>query len=226
MEKKKNRRWDYHYVYKIVCRATGCYYIGVHSTNDLEDGYLGSGTRVRESIKQHGRENHSKEVLTLCDTREAANKLESELVNEETLLDNKCLNLAMGGKNGKLASREIARIAQRAGAKKMRELWEVNPEWREKFSEAHSRQNKKRVELGTHHFLGGDIWRGKEHKEETREKMSLTHKLRGNHQGEKNSQFGTCWIYNKVSLENKKIPKSSLGEYIKKGWTKGRKMNT
>ena len=224
MENKRDKRWNYHYVYRIECSTTGCYYVGIHSTNDLEDNYLGSGTRIKESIEEHGRENHSKEIIKFCSSREEASKLEAKLVNEKVLLDDKCLNLSLGGKNGKLASKEVARIAQRAGAKSKKKLWKENPDWREKYSAAHSRHNKVRVELGTHHFLGGDIWKGREHKEETREKMSQTHRERGNHKGEKNSQFGTCWIYNKITLENKKIPKESLEGYVKKGWVKGRKM--
>lgn len=225
MENKRSKRWNYHYVYKIECSTTGCYYIGVHSTNDLEDNYFGSGTRIKESIREHGRENHSKEIIKFCSSREEASKLEAELVNEKVLLDNKCLNLAVGGRNGKLASREVARIAQRAGAKSRRRLWKESPEWREMFSrsisEAQKRRNKTEKRSA---ILGGDFWKGREHKEETKEKMSRTHRERGNHKGEKNSQFGTCWIYNEETLENKKIPKESLGDYVKKGWAKGRKM--
>ena len=41
---KKKRRVDqrkYHYIYKIT-RDDGKYYIGLHSTDDLDDGYLPS----------------------------------------------------------------------------------------------------------------------------------------------------------------------------------------
>ena len=38
--------------------------------------------------------------------------------------------------------------------------------------------------------------------------------------GEKNSQYGTCWIYKEK--ENLKIRKDSLEKFLKKGWKKGR----
>jgi len=57
------------------------------------------------------------------------------------------------------------------------------------------------------------------HSEETKEKMRLTHRKKGNHIGEKNSQFGTCWITNET--KNKKIHK---GDLIPNGWKLGRKM--
>ena len=41
--------------------------------------------------------------------------------------------------------------------------------------------------------------------------------------GSRNSQFGTCWIYNLELKENKKIKIGQLDEYIDLGWTKGRK---
>ena len=52
--------------------------------------------------------------------------------------------------------------------------------------------------------------------------MSLTHKKNNHQQGEKNSQFGTCWIHN--DKENKKVKKEELNKYIDSGWIKGRKM--
>ena len=76
-------------------------------------------------------------------------------------------------------------------------------------------------------YLNGKLkfmidWKGRHHKEETKQKMHNTF-LKNNHQqGEKNSQYGTCWIHN--NSENKKIKKEQLEEYMSNGWIKGRKM--
>jgi hypothetical protein len=53
--------------------------------------------------------------------------------------------------------------------------------------------------------------------------MSKTHKLKGNHKGNKNSQFGTCWITK--NNENKKIKNYDLDIWIQQGWIKGRILN-
>jgi hypothetical protein len=50
--------------------------------------------------------------------------------------------------------------------------------------------------------------------------MSNSHKRNKNHVGEKNSQFGTCWITN--GEINKKIDKSELQKYVIEGWRTGR----
>lgn len=33
----------YHYIYKITRNQDGKFYVGMHSTDDLDDGYFGSG---------------------------------------------------------------------------------------------------------------------------------------------------------------------------------------
>lgn len=43
--------------------------------------------------------------------------------------------------------------------------------------------------------------------------------------GEKNSQFGTCWIYNIELLECIRINKEKLPEYTSAGWKKGRRLH-
>ena len=42
----------YHFIYKTTNLLSGKYYIGMHSTDNLDDGYLGSGYRLRLAIKK------------------------------------------------------------------------------------------------------------------------------------------------------------------------------
>ena len=72
----------------------------MHSTNDLEDGYIGSGKILWRYIKKYGRENFAFEILEQHPNRDELKKREKELVNEETLKDNLCLNLKIGGEGG------------------------------------------------------------------------------------------------------------------------------
>jgi len=64
-----------------------------------------------------------------------------------------------------------------------------------------------------------DTMTGKNHSIETIELMSESHK--GKHNGNKNSQYDTCWITKEG--EHKKIKKEYINSFIEQGWIKGRK---
>lgn len=102
MEKtgRRAQRRAHHYIYKTTCESTGRYYVGMHSTDDLDDGYMGSGKRLRYSINKHGADKHSKEILEFCENREELKRREAELVDEAALRDEMCMNLKLGGEGG------------------------------------------------------------------------------------------------------------------------------
>lgn len=100
---KKSTRADkraFHYIYKITRKSDGFYYIGMHSTNDLSDNYFGSGLRIKRSVAKYGADAHTKEIIEYCETRKLLCEREKELVTTEMLLDEKCLNLKVGGAGG------------------------------------------------------------------------------------------------------------------------------
>ena len=89
--------YKYHYLYKITNHITGEYYYGVHSTNDLNDNYFGSGSQLRNNIKVYGKQNFSKEILEYFPDRKLLMLCESKIVNKQLLKDKKCLNVIIGG---------------------------------------------------------------------------------------------------------------------------------
>jgi hypothetical protein len=92
----------YHYVYKTTNAITGKFYIGMHSTDNLNDGYLGSGKRLKYSLSKYGKENHRIEILKFVADRKELAALEKELVTEELLKQKECLNLKVGGEGAVL----------------------------------------------------------------------------------------------------------------------------
>jgi hypothetical protein len=71
-------------------------------------------------------------------------------------------------------------------------------------------------------YLSGElvpVTQGIKLSEEHKRKISEANKVK--QKGEKNSQYGTCWI-TKDGL-NKKIKKENLELYVQDGWEKGRK---
>ena len=94
MEETKKQ---YHFLYKTTNKFNDKFYIGIHSTFDLNDGYLGSGYRLNKDINRFGKEQYEREILEFFDTREKAYEREKEVVNETLMKNWYCLNVAEGG---------------------------------------------------------------------------------------------------------------------------------
>jgi hypothetical protein len=43
-----------HIIYKITNMVNGKYYVGRHSTTDINDGYMGSGIWIKNAIRKYG----------------------------------------------------------------------------------------------------------------------------------------------------------------------------
>lgn len=92
MDKKK-----YYYVYKIVNMVNGKEYIGFHSTNDLDDGYMGSGKLLKLAVEKYGIDSFKKEIIQMFDNKEDAEQLERQLVNEDYVNREDTYNISLGG---------------------------------------------------------------------------------------------------------------------------------
>ncbi len=77
----------YHYVYQTTNLMNQKIYIGKHSTNELDDGYLGSGSILIKAVKKYGRSNFKKEVLKFFTEEEKAYQYEADLVTKEFVLE-------------------------------------------------------------------------------------------------------------------------------------------
>jgi len=89
-----------HYLYCIENLVNGKVYVGKHSTKNMNDGYMGSGTALLHAIEKHGVENFQKHVLITFETSEDAFKFERQIVNEEFISDDNTYNIRIGGMGG------------------------------------------------------------------------------------------------------------------------------
>jgi len=209
---RRAQRRKCHFFYKTTCLITNRYYYGMHSTDNLNDGYIGSGKRLWYSINKYGKENHICEKLEFFETREELRKKEAEIVNEDLIKDPLCMNLQLGGGGG-FINEEHAKKFHTAGGSKVFQLLNKRHvdkikndiEYKRKCSESKSKsqQKEKNVFYGKHH--------SEKSKKQMGEKISLKQK------GEFNSQYGTCWITN--GKENKKTKKNHT---LPSGWKIGR----
>lgn len=182
----------------------------MHSTDNLNDGYVGSGKRLWYSIKKYGKENFKLEILEILPDRSSLKKREKDLVNEDKLKDPMCLNLKIGGEGGFVDEKHKYNFIHSTGSKIFSDKVKNDIVFREKILKTLLDNTKRAHKEGKIKYI---TFKGKKHSEETKEKMRKPKNI-----GENNSQYGTMWITN--GIENKKIKKESE---VPQGWYKGRK---
>lgn len=102
----------YYYTYKIILlkgSLAGKYYYGQHSTENLNDGYAGSGTILKSYYQKYDKIEHQtyiKEIIAFYLDREDLNLAEEALIGDKYNTDPYCLNCKAGG-NSKGFSKEM-----------------------------------------------------------------------------------------------------------------------
>lgn len=89
--------YKYHIIYKTTNLINNKIYVGMHSTDNLNDGYLGSGWILKQAIKKYSKENFKREVLLVLSNRKEAREVEALLVDTEFIARQNTYNLQEGG---------------------------------------------------------------------------------------------------------------------------------
>lgn len=181
----------------------------MHSTDSLEDGYIGSGTRLWHSIKKHGRESFSIEILEFLPDRESLKKREAELVNEELIIDQLCMNLKVGGEGGWCykQTREKQLL--------------LSPEAKIKMKEASSRNGKLaayRLNSKVSAGLVDQYFKGKHHTAETKDILSAKQSalMKGNAR-----QIGCKMMYDPTTSIQYRVKQSDVEAKLSIGFVLG-----
>jgi len=87
----------YNYVYCIRNNINGMEYTGVHRTDKLNDGYMGSGKIIKRAIKKYGEKNFTKEILAFFTTYIEALNEERKIVTSEYINRKDTYNVREGG---------------------------------------------------------------------------------------------------------------------------------
>jgi len=103
----------FNYLYKTTNIVNGKIYIGVHSTNDLDDGYIGCGVKRQSdalskskksrfygfchAVSKYGYDNFKKEILQFFESKEEAYAKEMEIVNLDFVSKKNNYNIKVGG---------------------------------------------------------------------------------------------------------------------------------
>lgn len=188
---RKNRH-KFHFIYKTTNLVNTKFYVGMHSTENLEDGYRGSGTILWHAIKKYGIENFVTEILQFFPDRSSLSDREKEIVNEDLLRDPLCMNIKKGGLGGWYQLTSEEKISQHlkastAGGRGHSQKMKTDPEYRAKFCEKVSKNNRERK--------GKGMFKNEHTK-------------------------NTCWITNGET--NKQIKLENATEFLEKGWRRGK----
>lgn len=202
----------YHFIYKTTNVLSGKYYLGMHSTDDLNDGYMGSGKRLRYSINKYGKENHKVEIVEFVETRAELKVREAEIVNLNEIAKEECINLCVGGTGGFISLTGAIKGGKVSGDIIKKRI-ESDEDFKLKYQLNLISIVNKACEEGKY---SKNKFRKEKHSEETKQKMRKSKNV-----GSSNSQFGTCWITKEGT--NKKIKKEDLETYLNEGWVKGRR---
>lgn len=203
----------YYYTYRVLFN-NGEYYLGKHSTKNIDDGYTGSGKKLNERYET--KDPFTFDILEYYNSEKELNIAEDELIGDLWWTDPKCLNMTGGGHGGwdgcnatvdkSYMLTEEYREKMRQIAIRLHEEGKI-PSFPKHASKLGTKRLKQLYPKGT--FFG------KSHTEETKNKIGL--KNAKHQKGKGNSQYGKMWITNEQ--ESTRINK---GEYIPEGWRKGR----
>jgi hypothetical protein len=97
---KKQSKRKFHIVYQTTNIINKMIYIGAHSTDLLEDGYLGSGHRLNLSIEKYGVKSFERTILHIFESPLEMFKKEAEIVNSDFLKRSDVYNIVEGGFGG------------------------------------------------------------------------------------------------------------------------------
>jgi len=87
-------------IYSIINLKNNKIYIGVHSTDNLNDDYMGSGKHLKRAQKKYGIENFKKEIIFDFIDKQTAYDVEQWIVNENFITDKETYNMVIGGRGG------------------------------------------------------------------------------------------------------------------------------
>ncbi len=176
---QSNEQQDYFIVYKTINNVNKKIYVGQHKTKIVEDGYVGSGTRLSAAINKYGIENFTREILEYCDINNVNEREEYWIHFYNSTDKNIGYNLRSSAVGGHILNEEVKQLI----SEKTREAMK-NSGASEKIKQNHKNGKYKYPKLSEETKLkiskaqkgikkpnSGQYLKGKQLSEETKQKI-------------------------------------------------------
>jgi group I intron endonuclease len=219
-------------VYKTVNLINGKYYIGVHKTNNLNDGYMGCGhirgrklrsdldTKLYRAFKKYGDDNFNTEILHVYESYSEALAKETEIVD---LTDPLCYNSKKGGVGGFAPNTNSGRIINNITRQKMSESAKTRSEripLQTNLLKTCSKNRKGKTYSEIYGLDKGKEISIKKSRSLTGRKLSIQHrqKMSINRKGKDCGKCtGRVYVWDEVTTKLLRILKSELDDHLQTG---------
>ncbi len=189
----------YHYLYKITHIESERIYLGIHSTNDMNDRYFANGiyeskvknnawsrlnhgdgkhTHMRSALIKYGRSAFKKEIIKTFKNRKAALKEEKKLVTREFINRDDNFNHRTGGEGNLEFSKEVRKKISKNNPMQREDVRKKVAEaqkksWTKERRKEMSKNNPmKNPEIAEKLSGENSVWFGRKHTDETKKKIS------------------------------------------------------
>lgn len=219
----------HNYVYIVTNLTDDKQYVGDHSTNNIDDGYLGSGLYLKRAIKKHGKENFKKEILEFFPIKKNSFDNQEKFIIKYNTLSPNGYNISPKGGLGvnKCHSEETMQKLRNHKSKEHKQnisyskQGEKNPMYGKHMTEKTKQQiiKSNMLRVGEKNPMYG-----KHRSEEIKEKLKIINtgkKLSDEHKRHiSESHEGKFYITNEIITKQLKKDNN-----IPEGWKLGRKKN-
>lgn len=204
-----------YFIYSTTNLITGKKYIGFHSTNNINDHYLGSGKALLDSFKKYNRDNFQREILEFINKEDNHLEYEEKYIKKYNTLVPNGYNISPKGGlgiKGSLSEESKSKISK---SNKGRQTW---------LGKKHSEKTKQKISKNTDVKGDKNPFYGKTHSEESLKKIREKSGRNYAKSEEHKKNIGKSHLGLKHSDKTKiKIGKKSKGRIP---WNKGLKFKS
>jgi hypothetical protein len=126
-------------IYETTNLVNGKKYRGAHACESLDDGYLGSGYKLKNAIRKYGKSQFAREIIYIAFDYDSLWLAERLLVDEKWIARKDTYNIALGGRAPNRKGIPMSKEAKDKRRVTMAPLY-ANPAYQNKLSEAQKKR--------------------------------------------------------------------------------------